>query len=238
MEEIDLKELFDIFWTKKIQIFIVIMIFAIIGGMYSYGLKVPKYTSSTTLVLAMSDNTKEQKDKQEDAITTTDITLNSKLVSTYSELIKSKSSLKKVISNLSIEENADRLKGKINVTAVQDTEVIKISVTHENPSYAAKIANEVAKVFSDRIQEIYKINNITIVDEAEVPNGPSNIHHSKDIILFAMIGFVISAAYVFVLNMVDNTIKSTEDIEKVYNMPVLVTIPLIENFNNEKGGNK
>ena len=235
MEEIDLKELFNIFWSKKIQIILVVLIFVVIGGVYSYGLKTPMYTSSTTLVLAMSD-TNEKSD--ENAITTTDITLNSKLVPTYSELIKSKTSLKKVIANLKIDENADRLKNKVKVTSVQETEVIQISVTHENPTYASKIANEVAKVFSEKIQEIYNINNITIVDEAETPTGPSNINHMKDVMLFAMIGLVISAAYVFVLNMLDNTIKSTEDVEKGYNIPVLVTIPLIENFNNEKGGKK
>ena len=237
MEEIDLKELFNIFWSKKIQIFLVVLIFTVIGAVYSYGLKTPKYTASTTLVLAMSDSKEKDKDA-ENSITTTDITLNSKLVPTYSELVRSKSTVKKVIDNLGIDENLEVLRNSIKVTAVEETEVIRIAVTHVSPSIAEKVANEIAKVFSEKIQEIYKINNITTVDEAEVPNGPSNIHHTKDVILFSMIGLVISAAYVFVLNMIDNTVKSTEDIEKVYNMPVLVTIPLIENFNNERGGNK
>ena len=116
--------------------------------------------------------------------------------------------------------------------------VIKITVTHENPTYAAKIANEITKVFSKEVNELYKINNVYIVDEAEIENEPSNVNHIKDVILFALIGLVLSAAYVFILNMLDNTIKSTEDIEKGFDIPVLVTIPLIESFENEKGGNK
>lgn len=235
MEEIDLKELFNIFWSKKIQILIVVILFIVVGGVYSYGLKTPKYTASTTLVLAMAD-TSEKTKEQENTITTTDVTLNSKLVSTYSELVKSKNILRKVIKNLQIDMNEDVLRANVKVTSVEDTELIRIAVTNVNPTYASKIANEIAKVFSDMIQDIYNINNINIVDVAEVPSSPSNVNHIKDLALFAMIGLVLSAAYVFILNMLDTTIKSTEDIEKGFNIPVLVTIPLIENFNNEKGG--
>lgn len=237
MEEIDLKELFNIFWNKKIQIILVVIVFMVIGAAYSVGLKTPMYSSSATMVLAMSETNEKTKDT-ENAITTTDITLNSKLVSTYSELIKSKKVLRQVTSNLSIDESAEALKGKIKVNSVEDTEVIKITVTHENPTYAAKIANEITKVFSKEVNELYKINNVYIVDEAEVQNSPSNINHVKDVILFGMVGLVLSAAYVFILNMLDNTIKSTEDIEKGFDIPVLATIPLIESFDNEKGGKK
>ena len=200
MEEIDLKELFNIFWSKKIQIILVVIVFMIIGAVYSIGIKTPMYSSSATLVLAMAE-TSEKNKATENSITTTDITLNSKLVSTYSELVKSKKVLRQVISNLGIDEKADSLKGKIKVSSVEDTEVIKITVTHENPTYASKIANEITKVFSKEVNELYKINNVYIVDEAEVQDKPSNINHVKDTILFGMIGLVISAAYVFILNM-------------------------------------
>lgn len=237
MEEIDLKELFDIFWNKKVQIILVVLIFIVLGGVYSYGMKTPMYTSSTTLVLVMVNS--EEK-TEENMVTTTDmtldVTLNSKLVTTYSELVKSKNILRQVIKNLQIDEDEGTLKNNVKVTAVEDTELIKISVTHENPAYAAKIANEIAKVFSEKINEIYKINNIYIVDEAEIPNAPSNINHMKDLIMFAFIGLVISAAYIFIANMLDNTIKTTEDIEKGFDLPVLATIPLIESLDNTKGG--
>ena len=235
MEEIDLKELFNIFWNKKLEIILVVFIFAIIGVVYTVGLKTPMYSSYTKLVLVMS----ETKDgDSSNSITATDVTLNSKLVSTYSELVKSKNIIRQVIKNLGIEDSEETLRKNVTVTSVEDTELIQITVTHENPTFAAKIANEIAIVFSEKINEIYNINNLYIVDEAEVPDEPSNINHTKDVILFAMIGLVLSAAYVFILNMLDNTIKTSEDIEKGLNIPVLVTIPFIENFDNEKGGKK
>ena len=89
MEDIDLKELFMIFWNKKIQIILFIILFAIIGGIYTIGFIKPMYTASTTLVLATSSG--ENTQDATNSITTTDVTLNSKLVSTYSELVKAKS---------------------------------------------------------------------------------------------------------------------------------------------------
>ena len=182
MEEIDLKEVFSIFWNKKWIIFLVVAIFIAVGLAYEMKFKTPKYTSSTTLVLAMSNS---ENDKTENAITTTDITLNSKLVSTYSEMVKSKDVIRTVINNLKIEEDEEELRKNVNVTSVEDTELIKIAVTHKNPRYAARIANEMAKVFSEKVNQIYKINNVYILDEAEIEDEPSNInYYQQDTFLY------------------------------------------------------
>ena len=236
MEELDLKELLDLFMSKILQIILIVIIAAGIGIIYTMGFVTPKYSSSTSLVLTASEKSSET--AQTDSISTTDITINSKLVSTYSELVKSKKVLRQVISNLNIDVGEDALRNNVSVEAVEDTELIRITVTNENAVYSAKIANEIAKVFSEMIPEIYNINNIYILDEAEVEDIPSNINHAKDVIIFAFIGLVIAVGYVLIANMLDTTIKSPEDIEKGFNLPVLVSIPLIDNFNVEKGGIK
>ncbi len=237
MEDIDLKELFTMFWSKKIQIILFIILFAILGAVYTIGFITPEYTSSTTLVLATSQNGASKQDET-NSITTTDVTLNSKLVSTYSELVKSKKVLRKVISNLGIDVNEEKLRNSISVSSVKDTELIEITVSNENPNYAQKIANEIAKVFSEEVNDIYNINNIHVVDEAEVSETPSNINVSKNMVLFAFVGAIISVIYVLVGNMLDTTVKSSEEIEENYGIPVLASIPLIESFDGEKGGRK
>ncbi len=236
MEELDLKELLSLFWSKIFQIIVIVLITAGVGIIYTYGFTTPKYSSATTLVLTGSEQS-TGKDST-NSITTTDVTLNSKLVSTYSELVKSSKVLRQVISNLNIDVNEEELRKNITVKSVEDTEVIRITVTNENAAYSAKIANEIAKIFSNMVSEIYNINNIYIVDEAEVSDEPSNIHHSKDIVIFAFIGMVIAVMYVLIANMLDTTIKTPEDVEKGVGLPVLVTIPYIENFGIEKGGKK
>ena len=235
MEEIDLKELLSLFWSKKTQIILIVLIFMLIGVIYTVGFVTPKYTSSTTLLLATSENSTDKSS----TITTTDVTLNSKLVSTYSALVQSKSVLRQVISNLGIKISEDELKNNITVTQEKDTEIIKISVSNTNANTAEKVANEVAKVFTEKIQEIYKINNVQIVDAAEVETTPSNINHPKDVMIFTFIGIVVAAGYVLVANMLDTTVKTAEEVEKEFKVPVLATIPLysFEPAKN-KGGKK
>lgn len=237
MEELDLKELFNIFWSKKIQIILIVLIFIALGVIYTVGFTTPMYSSSTTLVLAGSSAESENPETT-NSITTTDITLNSKLVSTYSVLVKSKDVLNQVISNLGMDISWESLRNNVSVSAVEDTEVIEISVTTENAADSAKIANETAKVFTQKVAEIYNINNVYVVDEAEVSNTPSNINHQRDVIIFAFIGLVVAIIYVLVANMLDTTIKTVEDIEKEFKLPVLASVPVYENAMQKRKGGK
>lgn len=233
MEELDLKELFEMFWNKKIKIILIVAIFAVIGVIYSIGFVVPEYTAFTKLVLAgqSSDTT----GNTTEAITTTDLTINSKLVGTYSELVTSNDVVRQVITNTGINISEEALKSSIEVSSVEDTDVIKISVTNQNPTYATKLANETAKAFMEKVAEIYNINNVHVVDEAEEPQSPSNVNHLKDVVIFTFIGVVIAVGYVLIANMLDNTIKTREEVERLYKVPVIAEIPL--NL-SEKGGKK
>ena len=155
------------------------------------------------------------------------------MVATYSELVKSKNVLRKVISNLGINVDEANLRQNVSVSSVKDTELIEITVSNENAGYSAKIANEIAKVFTEKVGEIYNINNVHVVDEAEVSSSPSNVNHAKDIVIFAFIGAVIAIMYVLIANMLDTTVKTQQDIEKLTKCPVLASIP-IYNMEMEK----
>ena len=235
MEELDLKELFNIFWSKKVHIILIVLIFIALGVIYTVGFTKPMYTSSTTLVLAGSEGSNGE---STNTITTTDITLNSKLVSTYSVLVKSKDVLNQVVTNLGINVSWESLKNNVSVSLVDDADVIEIAVTTNNAENSAKIANETAKVFTQKVAEIYNINNVHVVDEAEVSSTPSNINHEKDIIIFAFIGLVVSIIYVLVANMLDTTVKTAEEVEKNFGLPVLAAIPTYENAIQKRKGGK
>lgn len=231
MEELDLKELLQMFWEKKIRIILVVAIFAVVGIIYTSTCVKPKYAAKTSLLLATNSSSVNAGST---SITTTDVTLNSKLVSTYSKLVKSDKVIRNVISNLSLNMDEDVLKNSVSVTATEDTEFIEISVKNEDPVLATKIANEMSKVFIENVKEFYKVENVHVVDAAEVPQSPYNVNHLKDIIIFAFIGIVISVMYVLISNMLDTTIKSEDDIEKIFKQTVLATMPLYENNDNKK----
>ena len=223
MEALDLKELFFMFWNKKLEIILITLMFVAVGIGYSYFFVKPEYTSTTSLVLAQSSSSGQTGDG---AISATDLTMNSKLVSTYSELIKRKAILGQVCENLNISDsNIQELRGKIKVNSAKNTEIIEISVTNKDPNKAAAIANEIAKVFGEKIVEIYNISNVYLLDRAEANAVPSNINHMKDVVIFAFIGLVIAAVYVLIANMLDNTIKTEQDVEATTELLVLSSIP-------------
>ena len=233
MEELDLKELISIFMEKKILIIAVIIIFAIAGAVYTNKFIVPMYQSKTKLVLVQVSGEKENPDET-NSITTTDITLNSKLVENYREIAKSENIAKKVIQNLGINKSVKEVQKNVSVTSVADTELIEISVIDEDPEQACRIAKEVANVFIDKVKEIYNVSNVNVLDEAEVNTEPSNIHLIKNIVIFVFIGLIIVSIYILLINMLDTTIKTDTDIEKAIGVPVLASIMLTDDTIKKK----
>ena len=233
MEELDLKELFTIFWERKAQIILIILVFAIIGIAYSYFLVEPDYKATTKLVLTQSSD-----NSQDGSITQADVTLNSKLVSTYGEIIKTDNVLKTVVNNINNPDITIKdIKENVTVKSVKETELLEITVKNANPNYAAQIANEIAKVFCERVVEIYSLSNTYVLDRAEPDSIPYNVNHLKDIALFAFIGIIVAVIYVLIANMLDNTIKTEQDIEKIGGVLVLTTIPDYS-LENKSGGRK
>ncbi len=234
MEELDLKKLIGIFWNKRLHIVVITLVAIIIGAIYSFYFVTPQYESYTTVVL-VKDSKKAGDIDTEQTITTSDLGLAQNLIGTYSKLVKSKSILRKTINNLGINEREDVLEKKITVKEVEDTEMLKITVKDEDPVQAMRIANEVTSVFAATVSDIYKINNVYIVDQAEQSITPCNVNHIRDIIIFMAIGIVISAIYVLISNMFDTTVKEEEDIENATELVTLVSIPYVTDENN-KGG--
>ncbi|MFR8146222.1 MAG: YveK family protein [Clostridia bacterium] len=236
MEELNLKQLINIIWNGKKYIIITIILSVLLGIGYSYFLVTPKYEASTTLVLAKA----EEKTTNEisTGITQTDLNINQNLVSTYRELIRSKTVIREVMENLKIKDLKETtLKNNITVSSVRDTELIEITVKDENPERATNIANEIAKVFTVHVAEIYNINNVHVIDKAETNNIPYNVHHAKDIFVFVLIGVIFSIVSIIIISLLDTTVKTQEDIKKTTGMLILAEIPEIS-FDLKVGGRR
>lgn len=227
-EEIDLKELFNVFWKKKGIIILVTILFMIMGVGYTKYFVTPKYKSATTLLLAQ--NNSQGTGDTTNEITQTDITLNQTLVSTYSVLVKSKNVISQTLENLNMTYlDEEEVRKNISVKAVEDTQVIEITYVNENPRIAYLITDELAKVFSEKVVvEIYNINNVYIVDKAELESEPYNVNHIKDILIFAIGGFGLSCAVIFVFSLFDTTVKTQEDVERKTGLAVLAQIPAVK----------
>lgn len=218
MEEIDIGQLLGYFKSKIIYIIFAMSIAFCLSSIYVNRFRVPEYTSYTTILL--------NKTNENSAITSSDLQIDKSLVSTYSEIIKSKRVLRTVINNLSLDIEYGTLVSKVNVGSVTDTSILKISVTDPDSSKAASIANEIAEVFSEDIQEIYKIENISIIDVAEITSVASSTSTMKIIGIATIAGAFLSIAVIFVIFYFDTTIKNEEDIERVTGLPVIGIVPI------------
>ncbi len=213
MEEIDLKELFDFFLKKAILIIIIVSAVCIVGCIRGIFLKTPMYSSSTTVVLSASNSNA--------GLTTSDVTLNKNLVATYAQIVKSRRILNQVIDGLKLNIKYETLNSHISVSAINNTEIIRIRVSDKNPELARDIANETAKVFVSEIGDLYKMDNVSILDEAYVSSTPYNINVLKQVIIYLALGIVLAFGLVFVVFYFDRTIKSTEQIEQKLQLPIL-----------------
>lgn len=222
MEEINLKELFDYLKERILVITIIVLAVLVVGCVYSIFLKTPMYKSQTTFVLVSDDGTAGG-----GSYSQAEANLNKNLVATYSDLVKSNRVIDKVIKNLSLSYSVNGLKSRITVTNTTNTEIIKINVEDADRALAAAIANEIIKVFGEEIKEIYRLQNVSIVDKAVEAESAYNVNIVKDIIIYLLVGLVIACGSIFVVFYFDTSIKSADEIEKKLGLPVFGIVPKV-----------
>ena len=220
-ENIEFKRMLDILNNKKGIIILILILFIALGYLYSYYYVVPEYKSTSTLLLIPNDD---------ETVTSSDLTLNSGLISTYGNIAKNSKVLKQVISNLNLNIQEVQLLSKIEINIIKDTHIMEISVSDTDPQMATNITKELSNVFLNEKKQNYNLNNIGIVDEAQLPDTPYNINHIKDMFMFVCMGIVVSFAYVVIIYLFDNTIKKEEDIEEYIKIKSLGSVPI----NNDK----
>lgn len=226
MEELDLKELLTCVWRKKISIIVIVAISIIIGCIYTNNYTTPLYRSSATIILGKISSTVTGKTLDENiTISESDLALNSNLILTYSELIKSRSVMQEVKNNLDSDISVEGLVGSVSVARVNNSDLLSISASNANPELAKDIVTEVVKIFSENVKEIYKIDNVFVIDTPTISTAPYNINHAKDVGIFACVGIFVAFAYVFLYTFLDNTVKSATDIENFLGIKTLITIP-------------
>lgn len=222
MEEINLKELFR-FLLSKIKIIILCMLIVmLVGFIYVYFLLTPMYHSSTTLILVSDNN------NMNSSMVQSDINLNKNLVSTYSEIVKSRTVLKQVIKKLDLDMTVKELSKLIEVELVENTEIIRIEVSNKSNKLAKKIVTTTANTFMKEVQNIYNLTNVSIVDKAYLEKEPYNINLVKQMIIFAVLGLGLGTLIAFLIFYFDTSIKSASDIEEKLGLPVIGNVTLVE----------
>ena len=218
-ETIDLREYFSIIKKRFWIIALITVVAMVVSGVISFFMLSPVYESKSTLIV----NTEKNEETQ--MITGDQFSVSQKLAVTYGEIIKSRAVLESVISNLKLDSEYEDLVEKITVSPVKDTQIISISVQDTNPKKARDIANEIPKVFEKEVKRITKANDIQVIDKAILPENPIKPNKMMNVAIAAVLGMMIGLFVVFVLEYLDNKIKTPQDVEKHLDLPILGVIP-------------
>lgn len=223
-EEISLREIFEVLKKRLWVIVTITVAAALFSGIISYFFIKPTYEASTTLMIGKPKQELDPNNPAQYQMVQT----NRMLVPTYSEIVKSRSVAEQVINILNLNMKPDDFRNVINVNSVGDTELIEIKADASSPQLAVNIANTTADVFMTEVVHLMKVDNVQVLDKAIENPIPVKPKKMLNITIAAILGLMVSVFLVFLLEYMDNTIKTTEDIEKYLELPILGTIPVIK----------
>ena len=213
-----LMDCIEILKNKFWIIVLTMILLLIITGIFSFYIIKPEYQTFSTLMIGKSQNYYE-------GIEYNDILLSQKLVSTYGEIAKSRTVSNEVIKNLGLDFTYEDIRKKVNIAQVGDTGIIRIESRDEKPEIAVKLADEIAKVFIKYVVRIMKIENVQIIDRAEIPTKPIKPVPVVYMTVAGILGIIIGVFIVFLIEFLDNRIKTSDDIIKYLELPIIGIIP-------------
>jgi Capsular polysaccharide biosynthesis protein len=228
--ELDLRQIL-VALLRRFWVLVISMI--IVGGAafsYSYWFITPLYSTSASMYVYNQEN------RTNASITQSDLTTSQKLVSTYIVILRSDTVLNQVSEKLGGQYSAAQIRGMVSAASINDTEAFRITVTNPNPLVAQNIANTIATVAPAEIKRVVKAGAVEVIDYATIPFMPSSPDVKRNTLIGVLIGLVLSAIVVILLEMVDTAVRSEEDLTEIFDIPVLGVIPRL--MENDNGGRK
>lgn len=217
--EIDLLELLMVMKKHLAAILLAGIVGLVIMFAYTSFLATPLYSASS-MMYVMPDNSNSM-----NSSTLSDMQVGQQLTSDYSSMIKSRSFMEDVIKKLNLTIDYQQLLEKVEVTNPTSSRILQVTVNDPNPQIAADTANEMASVAESKLKEITGMQAIKIYEEAVVPDRPSSPSLKKNCALGLLAGLVLAMAVVTILYLLDDTIKTEDDIEKYLGMTTLAVLP-------------
>lgn len=224
--EIDLREIFAVLISKMGIIILAGMICALVSLVGTKLFITPQYQSVTKMYVLSQANS--------ETLTSSDMSLSSYLTKDYAELIKSRTVAENVIAQLGLELKPEELLEKVTVSTQTDTRIVTIIVEDEDPYMACELADMIREASSAQIMSVMNSEAVKVVDVANIPDGPSSPSIMKNTLIGGSLGVFLAVAIILIQYLVNDTIKSAEDVEKYLQLSTLGTIPMNRTEANKK----
>lgn len=221
--EIDVLALFMSLWSKKFRIIFISLIFGVAAFFGSIFLISPKYTATTRIYVVNQNNQNSQSN-----LTAQDLQAGTYLVSDYKEIITSREVITDVIVKNNLKMSVEELTKSLSVSIPSDTRVISISVIEANPKTATKLANSIRKVAAEKIKDVTKVQDVTTLEKAEVPDSPSSPNIKRNALIGFVLGGFLAVVTILLVELLDDRVKSSDDVEDVLGMTLLGVVPDVD----------
>lgn len=217
VDEIDLLDLFGFYMSRLPLLIAAVLIGALCAGLFTHYVIPNRYTavSRMYMVSASSDS----------VVNLSDLNIGTSLSNDYVELMKSRPVIEDVIEKLDLEYTYEQLLGMISLSVVSNTRIVKISATSTNPHEAMEIANQMAKTSKVQLPKVMDAPSPSIAEPAVLPMHRSSPSMTKNVALGALLLLACVLGILTVLYLLDDTIKSAEDVEKEFGVLPLTVIP-------------
>lgn len=224
-DEIDLIELFYALKRRILWVIAAGLLCGCIACIYAKVLVTPMYTSTSSILVLSKETT---------LTSIADLQLGTQLTKDYPQLIMSTPVMEAVIENLNLDITPAGLKKRISVNNPSDTRILYLSVTHEDAVTAAAIVNELSDVASDFIGDKMEVIPPKVIEVGEIPTSKTSPNVTRYTLMGLLLGFVLCGGIIVVIAIMDDTIKSEEDIAKYLDIPTLATVPDRKDYIGDK----
>ena len=231
--EIDLSRLIGALLDKAWIIGIVAVLFAALAFGYTRFFVTPLY-QSTAKFYVNNSSFSSLSDAALSSISSADISASRGLVKTYIVILNTRETLNDVIDYAGVSRTYRQVKSMISAESVDNTEIFQVVVTSPDPAEAEKIANAIAYILPNRIRDIIDGTSAKVVESAVIASSPSSPNYTRNTMLGFVLGFVLVAALVIILELLDITVRSEEDVSRSCSHPILAAVPDMEA--RSKGG--
>lgn len=218
--EIDLSEIIGALLKKAHIILLSGIIVALLAFIGTKLFITPMYTSETKVyVLSKSDGAA--------GVTTSDLQAGSYLTKDYSELVTSRTVMEQVIALLNLDLKPEELMDMVSVESATDSRILTIKVENEDPKKAKEIADAVREAVSVQITEIMDADAVNTVQKADLPDEPSSPSTMMNTLIGGVLGLFLAIVAVVLITLLDDTVKTPEDVEKYLGLNTLTSIPIV-----------
>ncbi len=221
-ETIDLLELLGVVRRHIVALLLTTVLAAAAGFAVSKFLMTPQYQASALMIVNTRQDTTAN-------VTSDQLNSASKLVSTYSIIVKSDTVLNQVIANLGLNMSYETLAGKVGVAAVDDTQVMEITVTDANSDGARQVCEQITQVAPDAILTAVEAGSVKVISAASVDPDPVSPNVMRNTAIAGVLGLVVCLGVLFLQVLLDNKINTEEDVTKQLGLNVIGVIPDYEN---------